>query len=158
MFFCKLSHKRFHEVVNFCHKRKPINLGIVLLSCKGILIPASFVCFFSIVSQNVILVLCACLDDSEEAGWVPEQAGYSRIRLVNATSDGPPTRQSLHAFMRSLLKVAHMFILTQKVTTYQSATFINVSSVLAKCFCCSLKYERNSGGSCLSVLVPLKLG
>ncbi|KAH8962626.1 hypothetical protein BDL97_05G111200 [Sphagnum fallax] len=41
----------------------------------------------------------------KEAGWVPEQAGYSRIRLVNATSDGPPTRQSLHAFMRSLLKV-----------------------------------------------------
>lgn len=91
--------------MNFCHERKPINLGIVLLSCKGILIPASFVCFFSIVAQNVILVLCACLDDSEEAGWVPEQAGYSRIRLVNATSDGPPTRQSLHAFMRSLLKV-----------------------------------------------------
>jgi hypothetical protein len=38
--------------VNFCHKRKPINLGIVLLSCKGIPIPASFVCLFSIVAQK----------------------------------------------------------------------------------------------------------
>ncbi|KAJ7526462.1 hypothetical protein O6H91_16G007500 [Diphasiastrum complanatum] len=41
----------------------------------------------------------------KEAGWAPDQFGYTRIRLVNATSEGPPTRQSLNNFMRSLLKV-----------------------------------------------------
>ncbi|KAI5077371.1 hypothetical protein GOP47_0007195 [Adiantum capillus-veneris] len=41
----------------------------------------------------------------KDAGWVPEQWGVnSRIRLVNSTQDGPPTRQALHAFMRILLK------------------------------------------------------
>ncbi|KAJ7526467.1 hypothetical protein O6H91_16G007500 [Diphasiastrum complanatum] len=40
-----------------------------------------------------------------KAGWAPDQFGYTRIRLVNATSEGPPTRQSLNNFMRSLLKV-----------------------------------------------------
>ncbi|CAM6120294.1 unnamed protein product [Calypogeia fissa] len=41
----------------------------------------------------------------KEAGWAPEQSGLNRIRLVNSTSEGPPSRQSLNAFMRSLLKV-----------------------------------------------------
>ncbi|MCO5602205.1 hypothetical protein L7F22_056333 [Adiantum nelumboides] len=41
----------------------------------------------------------------KDAGWVPEQWGAnSRIRLLNSTTDGPPTRQALHAFMRMLLK------------------------------------------------------
>lgn len=41
----------------------------------------------------------------KDAGWVSEQGGgNSRIRLANSTTDGPPTRQALHGFMRVLLK------------------------------------------------------
>lgn len=62
--------------------------------------------------SHSVLELCltsALFGCAEEAGWVPEQPAHSRIRLVNATSDGPPTRQSLHTFMRSLLKVQTLF-------------------------------------------------
>jgi len=40
----------------------------------------------------------------KEAGWTPDQWGYSRIRLMNIPSEGLPNRQALHAFMRSLFK------------------------------------------------------
>lgn len=40
----------------------------------------------------------------KDAGWAPEHWGNTRFRLINSTTEGPPTRQSLHAFMRSLLK------------------------------------------------------
>lgn len=40
----------------------------------------------------------------KDAGWVPEQWGNSRIRLINSPTEGPPTRQALHGFMRTLLK------------------------------------------------------
>lgn len=38
------------------------------------------------------------------AGWTPGQSSSVRLRLLNSTSDGPPSRQSLHTFMRSLLR------------------------------------------------------
>lgn len=40
----------------------------------------------------------------KEAGWVPDQPPHSRFRLINNPSDGPPSRQALHNFMRSLVK------------------------------------------------------
>ncbi|KAH7285927.1 hypothetical protein KP509_33G051500 [Ceratopteris richardii] len=41
----------------------------------------------------------------KDAGWVPEQGGpNSRIRLMNSTTDGPPSRQALHVFLRTVLK------------------------------------------------------
>lgn len=40
-----------------------------------------------------------------EAGWQPDPHSHSRIRLVNTAGDRPPTKSSLHAFMRSVLRV-----------------------------------------------------
>jgi hypothetical protein len=59
----------------------------------------------------IIFVLLVALLTTEEAGWVSEQPAHTRFRLVNTTFEGPPTRQSLHAFMRSLLKVRFNFLL-----------------------------------------------
>eukprot|EP00252_Welwitschia_mirabilis_P009374 TRINITY_DN21949_c0_g1_i1.p1 TRINITY_DN21949_c0_g1~~TRINITY_DN21949_c0_g1_i1.p1 ORF type:complete len:557 (-),score=103.70 TRINITY_DN21949_c0_g1_i1:78-1748(-) len=39
-----------------------------------------------------------------EAGWTSEQSGHSSYRLLNSPLEGPPSRQVLHAFMRSLWK------------------------------------------------------
>eukprot|EP00249_Psilotum_nudum_P017446 c26328_g1_i2 orf=716-2554(-) len=41
----------------------------------------------------------------KEAGWSPEQWGNIRIRLTNSNSDGPPSRQAINTFMRSVLKM-----------------------------------------------------
>lgn len=40
----------------------------------------------------------------KEAGWVPEQPPHTRFRLINTPSEGPPSRQALHNFMRALVK------------------------------------------------------
>ncbi|KAL5702144.1 histone acetyltransferase [Ranunculus cassubicifolius] len=42
-----------------------------------------------------------------EAGWTPDQWGYSRFRTVNASADSVAYRQSLNTFMRTLLKMLH---------------------------------------------------
>ncbi|CAN6441148.1 unnamed protein product [Victoria cruziana] len=40
----------------------------------------------------------------KEAGWTPDQWGHSRFRVTNAAPDSVAYRQSLNAFMRTLLK------------------------------------------------------
>ncbi|XP_031487712.1 histone acetyltransferase GCN5 [Nymphaea colorata] len=40
----------------------------------------------------------------KEAGWTPDQWGHSRFRVTNAAPDSVTYRQSLNAFMRTLLK------------------------------------------------------
>ncbi|KAJ4968799.1 hypothetical protein NE237_015500 [Protea cynaroides] len=43
-----------------------------------------------------------------EAGWTPDQWGYSRFRaLLGASADSASYRQTLTSFMRSLLKIMH---------------------------------------------------
>lgn len=39
-----------------------------------------------------------------KAGWVPDQWGHSRFRLLNSSSEGPPNRQALLNFMQGLWK------------------------------------------------------
>eukprot|EP00850_Spirogloea_muscicola_P023232 SM000340S12922 [mRNA] locus=s340:78495:81780:+ [translate_table: standard] len=40
-----------------------------------------------------------------EAGWTPEQCSIVRLRQLSShLSEGPPTKQQLHSFMRSLLR------------------------------------------------------
>lgn len=41
-----------------------------------------------------------------EAGWTPDQYGYSRFKLPIAPGDSTSYQKSLSAFMRSLLKVS----------------------------------------------------
>ncbi|XP_077248044.1 histone acetyltransferase of the GNAT family 1 [Tasmannia lanceolata] len=40
-----------------------------------------------------------------EAGWTSDQWGHSRVRMTNASPDSVTYRQSLNAFMRTLLKM-----------------------------------------------------
>ncbi|KAK9704941.1 hypothetical protein RND81_07G021600 [Saponaria officinalis] len=42
-----------------------------------------------------------------EAGWTPDQYGYSRFKQAITSADGAPYQKSLTAFMRSLLKTMH---------------------------------------------------
>ncbi|KAK6940751.1 Bromodomain [Dillenia turbinata] len=42
-----------------------------------------------------------------EAGWTPDQWGYSRFRIVNASADSASYQKALTTFMRSLLKSMH---------------------------------------------------
>ncbi|XP_022898232.1 histone acetyltransferase GCN5 isoform X1 [Olea europaea var. sylvestris] len=42
-----------------------------------------------------------------EAGWTPDQYGYSRFKTINLSSDGASHQKSLVAFMRSLVKAMH---------------------------------------------------
>ncbi|KAL2510753.1 Histone acetyltransferase GCN5 [Abeliophyllum distichum] len=42
-----------------------------------------------------------------EAGWTPDQYGYSQFITLNSSSDGASHQKSLVAFMRSLLKAMH---------------------------------------------------
>lgn len=41
-----------------------------------------------------------------EAGWTPDQWGYSRFRSLSSSADGALNQKRLTAFMRSLLKAS----------------------------------------------------